>query len=80
MAKREVLTDAQVEREIERLSSSEYVKLARRELRLKYKRRQFLYNLRNFEKRGRELAKDGWTVDNIDELINQMDVDMGEEQ
>ena len=80
MAKREVLTDAQVEREIERLSSSEYVKLARRELRLKYKRRQFLYNLRNFEKRGRELANDGWTVDNIDELINQMDVDMGEEQ
>lgn len=69
MAKTNFLTDAEVELEIARLSVSPEVALARRELRLKYKRRQFLYNLRNLEKRGKELAGAGVTIDNIDELI-----------
>lgn len=68
MAK-EFLTDAAVEEEIARLSLSEDVRLARRELRLKYKRRQQLYTLRALEKRGKELAESGVTIDNIDELM-----------
>ena len=58
-----VLTDEQVEKEIERLVDSPLVKLARKEMRIKYKRRQFLYSLRNLEKRGRELQKSGITMD-----------------
>ena len=54
------LTDEAVEEEIARLQESEYVRLARAEQRQKYRRRQTLYNLRNLEKRGKELAKDGW--------------------
>ena len=52
---RKMLTDEEVETEIKALSASEYVMLARREQRLKYKRRQALYTLRSLEKRGRAL-------------------------
>lgn len=62
MAK-EFLTDELVEKEIERLTNSPLVKLAKKEQRIRYKRRQYLYQLRNFEKRGRELQKSGITMD-----------------
>lgn len=62
MAK-EFLTDAQVEQEIERLTSSEAVKLARREMRIKYRRRQYLYQLRDLEKKGKALMEAGITMD-----------------
>ena len=55
------LTDEQVEQEIKRLTSSPYVKLARAELRAKYRKRQYLYGLRNLEKHGKELADAGMT-------------------
>ena len=61
--KKEILTDDQVEQEIERLLESPLVKLAKKEMRIKYKRRQYLYSLRNFEKRGKELQKAGITMD-----------------
>lgn len=69
MAK-EFLTDEAVEREIARLTATEEVKLARRELRLKYKRRQQLYTLRALEKRGKELAEAGITIQNIDMMMS----------
>ena len=75
MARRNFLTDEQVENEIARLSASPEVKLARREKRLQYKRRQQLYLLRNLEKRGRELAEAGITLDNIDEMIAEAELD-----
>lgn len=62
------LTDEEVEREIERLNESEAVALARREARLKYKRRQYLYNLRDLEKKGKALLKAGITREVLDEL------------
>ena len=58
MAK-ECLTDSQVEAEIERLTNSEYVRIARAELRAKYRRRQYLYTLRSLEKRGMQLSEHG---------------------
>ena len=65
--KRECLkTDYEVEREIERLLNSEDVKLAKKEQRILYKRRQYMYNLRNLEKRGKQLAKQGITFDNME--------------
>ena len=66
---RDFLTDEAVEREIARLTATEAVKLARRELRLKYKRRQQLYTLRALEKRGNELKAAGITIENIDAMM-----------
>lgn len=63
------LTDEQVELEIARLNSSEEVQLARAEQRMKYKRRQYLYTLRQLEKRGEELASNGLTLDNIEQIM-----------
>lgn len=60
------LTDEQVEREIERLNASEAVALARREARLRYKRRQYLYQLRDLEKKGKALLKAGITREMLD--------------
>lgn len=74
MAK-EWLTDEQVEQEIERLKASEAVKLARKEQRLKYKYRQKLYTLRVLEKRGRELMKQGVTLEALDILETSIDED-----
>lgn len=65
MAK-EFLTDEDVEREIARLNASPAVKLAEKEIALRYQRRKRLYNLRCLEKRGKELAKSGITMDNIE--------------
>lgn len=67
------MSDADVELEMAELSESEYVKLARKEQRLKYKYRQKLYMLRHLDKRGRELASQGITLDTIAELINKLD-------
>ena len=57
------LKDEEVEEEIAKLNQSPYVAMARRENRLKYKRRQYLYQLRNLEKRGRELEQAGVTME-----------------
>lgn len=61
------LTDAKVEEEIAKLRESEYVALARAEERQRYRRRQYLYTLRNLEKRGRKLAEEGWTPEEEDD-------------
>lgn len=74
MAK-EWLTDEQVEQEIEKLKQSPYVKLARKDARIKYKRRQALYNLRDLEKKGKALAKAGITM----EILEKIDKDCEEE-
>lgn len=56
------LTDEDVEREIERLQDSEAVALARKENYYKNRRRQYMYTLRSFEKRGKELQRQGVTM------------------
>lgn len=74
---KDFLTDEAVEREIARLNATDEVKLAEKEIRLRYARRKRLYNLRALEKRGRELMEAGITFDNIEEMM-QMEVDYGE--
>ena len=71
--KRTFLTDEAVEKELEELKQSPFVQLARREQRLKYKYRQQLYTLRNLEKRGKELAAIGVTIDTIDECLETLE-------
>jgi SOS response regulatory protein OraA/RecX len=64
------ITDEQVEQEIARLLESEAVQLAKYEMRLKYRRRQYLYNLRDFEKKGKELMAAGITREMLDEIYH----------
>ena len=65
------LTDEQVEKEIERLRESEYVKLAKKEARIRLRRRQYMYGLRNLEKKGKELAAAGITIEMLDSLADE---------
>lgn len=72
---REILTDMQVELEIERLSESEAVKLAKAEDRIKNRRRQYMYSLRSLEKRGKQLMKEGYTLENISVLLGDEELE-----
>ena len=62
------LTDEQVEKEIAKLVDSPLVKLARKEERIRYQRRQYLYTLRQYEKKGKELEKAGITMEILEKL------------
>lgn len=70
MAK-DYITDAQVEAEIERLLESPYVKLAKKEEAIRYRRRQYMYTLRTYEKKGKALAEQGVTMETL------LDIDEG---
>ena len=74
MAK-DFLTDEQVEKEIERLTKSPLVALARREQRLRYKRRQFLYQLRDLEKKGKALQAAGIDMEVLDAMYALSDLE-----
>lgn len=65
---RDYLTDAQVEQEIEKLKKSPYVKLAKKEEQIRYRRRQYLYCLRQYEKKGKELSKAGITIEALETM------------
>ena len=62
------LTDFEVEQEISRLTSNPHVQLSKQEQRIRYKRRQYLYQLRWHEKHGKELAKQGITMESLKKL------------
>ena len=76
---KDVLTDEQVEKEIEKLLKSPNVKLARKEERIRYRRRQYLYCLRNYEKKGKELAKAGITMEMLENLGKECEGDEGQD-
>lgn len=70
---RKPITDEQVEKEIEKLKQSKAVKLAKQERRVKTKRRQYLYQLRWLERRGRELQAQGVTEEELELLEQEAD-------
>ena len=74
MAK-EFLTDEMVEAEIERLQNSPLVRLARKEERIRNARRQYMYTLRMYEKKGKSLEAEGITMD----VLNEMNLGLEEE-
>ena len=61
--------DAAIEAEIAHLRSDEYVRLAKRYEYARTRRKQYLYQLRYFQKKGRELAALGVTMENLDEML-----------
>lgn len=70
---RKPITDEQVEKEIDKLKQSKAVKLAKQERRVKTKRRQYLYQLRWLERRGRELQAHGVTEEELELLEQEAD-------
>ena len=77
---RKALTDLEVEMEIERLTKSDAVLLARQEQRLAYRKRQYLYQLRWYEKRGLELQKQGITYEDLKKQEEEIEVNGNEEE
>ena len=65
---REFLSDEMVEEEILRLQSSPLVKLARREEAIRNRRRQYMYQLRMYEKKGKQLEAQGITMAELEEM------------
>ncbi len=65
---REIMTDEMVEQEIHRLLESDLVKLAKKEEQIRYRRRQYLYQLRCLEKKGRALQAAGITMEVLNGL------------
>lgn len=68
---RDILTDEQVEQEIERLQDSHYVKLANKERRVRNRRRMYLYSLRQLEKKGKALESAGVTMEVLNSLYDE---------
>ena len=68
MAKKDVLTDEEVELEIARLQESPYVKLAKRDYYVKNRRRKYYWDLTYLEKKGKKLAEEGVTMDTLNKL------------
>jgi uncharacterized protein YxeA len=60
------LTDIEVEQEIKRLLESPHVKLAKKAEKIKHRRRQYMYSLHSYEKKGKELEKMGITSEMLD--------------
>lgn len=66
MARNKKWTDEQVEAEIARLKASEFVKLAKKEQQIKYRRRQTMWTMQYMEARGKQLASEGITAENME--------------
>lgn len=62
---RDFLTDEAVEEEIDRLRNSPLVKLARKEEAIRNRRRQYMYQLRMYERKGKQLAAEGVTLEQL---------------
>jgi hypothetical protein len=74
----ERFTDEMVEEEILRLQKSPLVRLARREEAIRNRRRQYMYQLRSLEKKGRALAAQGVTLEELEALNAEWDDDFDE--
>lgn len=79
MRANEFPTDEAVEAEIARLLSSPHVQLAKREERIRNRRRQYMYCLRAYEKRGKQLEADGITLEMLEHLGAETDADSDSE-
>lgn len=66
MANEKFLTDEQVELEIQRLKSSHHVKLAKKEEAIRNRRRQYMWTLRCYEKKGKALEAQGISLESLE--------------
>ena len=66
------MSDEQVEEEILRLQASPHVKLARREEAIRNRRRQYMYTLRMYEKKGKALEAQGVTLEELEAMAGDV--------
>ena len=59
-------TDEMVEQEIKRLQGSYHVKLAMKYENIRNARRQYMYQLRMYEKKGKKLVGEGLTIESLE--------------
>jgi hypothetical protein len=71
MANRRPTPEELIDAEIERLKQTDEVKLAQKYQRLLNRKRKYMADLRWLEKRGKQLMKEGWTIDTIDLLFDE---------
>lgn len=69
---REFMSDEMVEEEILRLQNSPLVKLARREEAVRNRRRQYMYQLRMYERKGKALEAQGITMEELEEMAGDL--------
>ena len=67
MAK-EYIPDEMLDEEILRLQNSHHVKLARREENIRNRKRNYMYQLRMYEKKGKALEAQGITLESLEEM------------
>ena len=65
-------SDEMVEEEILRLQTSPHVKLARREEAIRNRRRQYMYQLRMYEKKGKALEAQGVTLEELEAMAGDI--------
>lgn len=63
----------EIEDEIKRLRESNHVRLYEKHTRLMNKRRTYMNQLRWAERKGKELEAAGFTLDNVEERLSEMD-------
>lgn len=68
---KQFITDEMVESEILRLQNSPHVRLARKEEAIRNKRRQYMYTLRMYEKKGMQLEAEGVTMESLASLNDE---------
>ena len=69
---REFMSDEMVDEEILRLQSSYHVKLARREEAIRNRKRNYMYQLRMYEKKGKALEAQGVTLEELEEFAGAL--------
>lgn len=69
---RNITPEEVIDAEIARLKNTDAVKLAQKEQRLIARKKKWLYQLRWLEKRGKKLMADGWTMDTLELLFNDI--------
>ena len=67
MAK-EYIPDDMLDEEILRLQNSHHVKLARREENIRNRKRNYMYQLLMYEKKGKALEAQGITLESLEEM------------
>ena len=65
---REFMTEEMVDQELARLLASPHVKLAKREEAIRNRKRQYVYQLRCYEKKGKALEAQGITLEELEEI------------
>lgn len=65
---REIMTDEMVDQELARLLASPHVKLAKREEAIRNRKRQYVYQLRCYERKGKALEAQGITLEELEEM------------